>query len=372
MTARERDFRLMTLALRLAQRGRGTASPNPMVGAVVVKAGTIVGRGFHLRPGLPHAEICALRQAGVQARGATLYVTLEPCCHLRKRTPPCVPEVLRSGISRVVIAMQDPNRSVSGRGIAVLRRSGLSVTVGVARREAEEVNKAYSHWIRAKRPYVTLKAGATLDGQIATASGESRWITGRQSRREVHQLRGQTDAVLIGVGTVLSDDPALTARIGKGLSRLAPRQPLRVVVDSRLRIPFKSRILSQQNVAKTIVATTGRASAARRAALERRGVKTIMLPVVDGRVSLSALLKELGRRGVISLLLEGGSRLNGAMLRAKLVDHVRLYLAPTLLGGDDAKGLIGGDGPARLDQSMTLRHMRFRSVGSDFVVEGDV
>jgi diaminohydroxyphosphoribosylaminopyrimidine deaminase/5-amino-6-(5-phosphoribosylamino)uracil reductase len=343
-----------------------------MVGAVVVRHDTIVGQGFHLHPGLPHAEMLALRRAGVQARGATLYVTLEPCCHLNKRTPPCVPEVLHSGVSRVVIAMRDPNPSVRGKGIAALRRSGLSVSVGIARREAEEVNKAYSHWIKAKRPYVTLKAGTTLDGQIATASGESRWITGRQSRREAHRLRGQSDAVLIGVGTVLSDNPSLTARTGKRFSKLAPRQPLRVVVDSRLRIPLKSRILLQQNRAKSLVATTSLAPAARRAALERRGVETIMLPRTNGRVSLPSLLEELGRRGITSLLLEGGSELNRAMLGAKLVDHVRLHMAPALLGGDDAKGLIGGDSPARLEQSLTLRHIQLRKVGNDIVVEGDV
>ena len=372
MTVRERDDRYMTLALRLAEKGRGTASPNPMVGAVVVKNGRIVGEGFHLRPGQPHAEILALRQAGTRARGATLYVTLEPCCHLLKRTPPCVPEVLRSGINRVVIAMRDPNPSVSGRGAAVLRRAGLSVTLGIARDEAKELNQAYGHWVRTKRPYVTLKAGMTLDGQIATASGESQWISGDRSRREVHQLRSRVDAVLIGVGTVLCDDPSLTARTGAQLQKLARRQPLRIVVDSRLRIPIKARILSQQNRTRTIVATTGSAPASRQSALKRRGVETITCPTVHGRVSLSALLNELGRRGVTSLLLEGGSELNAAMLRARLVQHVRLYLAPMLLGGDDAKGVIGGKSPVRLAQAMTLRRRRIRSLGGDIVVEGDV
>lgn len=362
----------MTLALRLAEKGRGTASPNPMVGAVLVKHGAIVGWGFHRRPGLPHAEVVALRMAGKRARGATLYVTLEPCCHFKKRTPPCVPEVLRSGVRRVVIAMRDPNPAVRGRGANALRRSGLSVTLGVARREAEEVNRAYCHWVKTKRPYVTLKAGMTLDGQIATAAGESRWITGEQSRREAHQLRGQMDAVLIGVGTVLADDPSLTARIGAHLNKFAPRQPLRIVVDSRLRIPPKARVLSRQRRAKTLVATTNAAPASRRSWLEGQEVETVILPASDGRVSLPALLDELGRRGITSLLVEGGGELNAAMLRANLVHHVRLYMAPILLGGDDAKGVIGGNSPANLAQALVLRHVRVRSVGCDIVVEGDI
>ncbi|OQW34245.1 MAG: riboflavin biosynthesis protein RibD [Nitrospira sp. SG-bin1] len=362
----------MTLALRLAEKGQGTTSPNPMVGAVVVRQDKIVGRGFHLRPGTPHAEIPALRQAGKQTQGATLYVTLEPCCHLKKRTPPCVPEILRARVRRVVIAMQDPNPSVRGKGIAALRRAGLSVTVGVARSKAEELNKAYCHWIQTGRPYVTLKAGMTLDGKVATASGESRWITGELSRREVHQLRGSMDAVLVGVGTVLIDDPALTARTGTGLDKLASRQPLRIVVDSLLRTPLKAHILTQQDKAKTIIATTPAAPAVRRSQFQKKVIELLTLPVDRRRVSLSALLQELGRRGITSLLLEGGSEINAAMLKAKLVDHIRLYVAPLLLGGQNAKGVIGGESPARLGGAIALRHVITRFVGNDVVVEGDL
>lgn len=362
----------MTLALRLAAKGRGTTSPNPMVGAVVVKNGRIVGQGFHLRPGTPHAEILALRRAGTQARGATLYVTLEPCCHLQKRTPPCVPEVLRSGVSRVVIAMPDPNPAVKGRGVAALRRAGLSVTVGVARSEAERLNKAYGHWMKTGRPYVMLKAGVTLDGQLATASGESRWITGEVSRREVHQLRRSMDAVLVGVGTVLIDDPALTARTGARLDKLAPRQPLRIVVDSRLRTPLKAQVLAGQDKTKTMIATTAAAPADRRAALHKQGIEVLMVPAIHGHVSLPALFRELGRRGITSLLLEGGGEVNAAMLKAKLVDHLRLYMAPLLLGGQNAKGMIGGVSPSRLEGAIRLRHLVTRSVGNDWVVEGDL
>ncbi|MDF0673324.1 MAG: bifunctional diaminohydroxyphosphoribosylaminopyrimidine deaminase/5-amino-6-(5-phosphoribosylamino)uracil reductase RibD [Nitrospira sp.] len=372
MTSTERDLYFMTLALRLAAKGQGTTSPNPMVGALVVRQGKIIGQGFHLRPGTPHAEILALQKANNGARSATLYVTLEPCCHLKKRTPPCVPEILRSCVRRVVIAMQDPNPSVKGRGAAALRRAGLAVTVGVARSEAEELNKSYCHWMKTGRPYVILKAGMTLDGKLATATGESRWITGGSSRQEVHQLRRSVDAVLIGVGTVLADDPSLTARTGPRLDKVALRQPLRIVVDSRLRTPFNAQVLAQQGKAKTIVATTAAAPAARRSVLQKKGIEILTLPAVQGRVSLPALLKQLGRRGITSLLVEGGSEVNAAMLKAKLVDHIRLYMAPLLLGGQNAKAVIGGESPARLAGAIELRHVLIRSVGNDFVVEGDL
>jgi len=362
----------MTLALRLAAKGQGTASPNPMVGAVVVKNGRIVGQGFHRSPGQPHAELLALRLAGRRAKGATLYVTLEPCCHVKKRTAPCVPTVVRSGVKRVVIAMRDPNPSVKGRGMTLLRRAGLSVSMGVANREAEQLNKAYCHWMKTKRPYVTLKAGMTLDGQIATASGESRWITSRQSRQEVHRLRAQVDAVLIGVGTIEADDPSLTARTGRELKKLAPRQPLRIILDSRLRVSLKSQILSRQREAKTLVATTQAASVARLRMLHAKNIETIALPSLGGRVSLPALFKELGRRGITSVLVEGGSEINASMLKAKLVDHVQLYIAPALLGGNNARGIVGGRSPLRLGHALKLRHMQVRSVGPDLVVEGDL
>jgi len=366
------DLHYMKAALRLAAKGRGTTSPNPMVGALVINRGRIVGRGYHLRPGFPHAEVLALRQAKASARGGTLYVTLEPCCHLKKRTAPCVPAIVGSGIRRVVIAQRDPNPLVNGRGVAALRRGGVSLTVGVARREAEALNHAYRHWVRTKRPFVLLKAGMTLDGQIATSAGEARWITSEPSRREVHQLRAEADAVLVGVGTVLSDDPSLTARVGKRLKRLAKKQPLRVVVDSRLRTPLNARILRRADGARTLIATTGSAPAARRRALQRRGVEVLTVAHVSGRVSLPVLLRELGRRGVTSLLVEGGSEINAAMLRAKLVQRVRLYVAPSLLGGNDAKGMIGGNSPGRLTSALKLKHVHTRSLGGDLVVEGDL
>jgi diaminohydroxyphosphoribosylaminopyrimidine deaminase/5-amino-6-(5-phosphoribosylamino)uracil reductase len=362
----------MMLALRLAAKGRGTASPNPMVGAVVVNRGRIVGQGFHLRPGLPHAEIIALRRAGARAHGASLYVTLEPCCHVKKRTPPCIPAVVQSGVRRVVIAAHDPNPQVEGKGVAALRRAGVSVTVGIAKREAEALNRAYNYWIKTQCPYVILKAGMTLDGQIATASGEAKWITSHRSRQEAHQLRSQVDAVLVGIGTVLSDDPSLTARFGSKLNKLAPRQPLRIVVDSQLRVPSHARVLSNQEATKTVVATINSAPAARRRALQQRGIEVLTIARQGKRVSLRALMRELGKRGVTSLLVEGGSEMNAAMLKAKLVQRVQLYIAPTLLGGGNAKGVIGGKSPSRLAEALALRDVRTRSVGRDVVVEGDL
>ena len=362
----------MMSALRLAAKGRGTTSPNPMVGAIVVNRGRIVGQGYHLRPGLPHAEVLALRQAGPKSRGGTLYVTLEPCSHLNKRTAPCVPAIIESGVRRIVIAQRDPNPSVNGRGIAALRRAGQTITLGVARRDAEALNLAYRHWVRAKRPYVILKAGMTLDGQIATSSGEAKWITSKASRREAHQLRSQVDAVLVGVGTVRSDDPSLTARVGTQLKRLAKKQPLRVVVDSRLRTPLNANVLRRLDGAPTLVATTRAAPAARRRTFERRGIEVVVVPHVNRKVSLPALLRELGKRGITSLLVEGGAEINSAMLKAKLVQRIRLYVAPSLLGGSDAKGMIGGKSPGRLAGALKLKHVSTRSLGGDLVVEGEL
>lgn len=362
----------MTLALRLAAKGLGRTSPNPMVGAIVVSKGRIVGQAYHHAAGQSHAEVLALRQAGYLARGATLYVTLEPCSHLKKRTPPCVPAVIQSAVRRVVVAMADPNPAVSGNGLAQLRRAGLSVTVGVVRKDAEALNRAYRHWIVTKRPYVTLKAGMTLDGQIATARGESKWITGMQSRREVHRLRSSMDAVIVGIGTVLNDNPSLTARRPPGLTALAAIQPTRVVVDSALRISPAADILTQQSRAKTIIATTKAASPARRRALERLGIEVLQLPSRGGRVSLKHLLAVLGQRGIISVMVEGGGELNAAFLKSELVNHVQLYVAPTLLGGAASKGVIGGAGPRRLADAWKLKQVRTRMLGSDVVVEGDI
>jgi diaminohydroxyphosphoribosylaminopyrimidine deaminase / 5-amino-6-(5-phosphoribosylamino)uracil reductase len=367
VTATTPHLHFMTLALRLAAKGQGKTSTNPMVGALVVKNGRIVGRGYHHGPGQPHAEILALYQAGPRAKGATLYVTLEPCCHLLKRTPPCVPAVIQSGVRHVVVAMTDPNKMVKGRGIAAMRRAGITVTTGVAQEEAAQLNRAYLHWATTGRPYVILKAGMTLDGKVATAKGESRWITGPLARQEAHRLRSQVDAVVVGVGTVLKDNPTLTARVSDH-----SRQPLRVVLDSRLRTPPTATVCAKQDQAKTLIVTTSRASQSRRRPFERAGVEVLSVALKNGRVSFPALLAILGRRGITSVLIEGGGTVNASALRETLVNHVVLYLAPTLMGGQDAIGVIGDRSPRRLAQALALRHVMVRRIGEDLVVEGDL
>lgn len=360
----------MAQALRLAAKGRGRTSPNPMVGALVVSKGKIVGRGYHRRAGGPHAEVLALRQAGPRVRGATLYVTLEPCSHTDKRTAPCTPLLIQSGLRRVVVAMVDPNPHVAGRGIRALQRAGLRVEVGCGRAEAEDLNPIYCHWMRTGRPFVILKAAMTLDGKIATTTGESKWITGDTARRHVHTLRHWVDAILVGVGTVIRDNPSLTARMSASSTRLAGRQPLRVVLDSHLRLPLTARVLTNQETAKTLVATTKRASVSKRRQLEARGAEVWVLPERQGRVSLSHLLSRLGNRRISSLLVEGGGEVNGSIWRASLTDHVMLYVTPRILGGQDTKSLIGGQGPRHLTQATMLDHLRIHHVGTDLLIEG--
>jgi diaminohydroxyphosphoribosylaminopyrimidine deaminase / 5-amino-6-(5-phosphoribosylamino)uracil reductase len=368
VNAVERDRLYMAHALRLAAKGRGRTSPNPMVGAVIVSKGRIVGHGYHHRAGEAHAEILALDTAGKQARGGTLYVTLEPCCHTRKRTPPCVPVLIKSGLRRVVVAMLDPNPLVKGRGVARLRRADIEATVGCLREDAEHLNEAYIHWITTGRPLVILKAAMTIDGKIATASGESQWITGEAARRQVHRLRSEVDAVMVGIGTVLHDDPELTVR----LPSRRRRQPVRVILDSRLRIPFQAKILSTRGGGEILIATTVDASKPRIEKLQRLGATVMVVPAEHGQVSLSACLTELGRRGITSVLLEGGSEINASALRAGLVHRLQLYVAPSLLGGQDAKGLVGGLAPTSLSDATPLKEIRVKRIGVDLLIEAAV
>lgn len=372
MTRPTLDDRFMAQALRLAAKGLGATSPNPAVGALVVSRGRIVGQGYHRRAGGPHAEVVAIRQAGARARGATLYVTLEPCSHTHKRTPPCVPLIKESGIHRVVVAMVDPNPQVRGGGIRALRRAGLRVEVGCGQPQAMQLNEAYCHWIRTGQPYVILKAAMTLDGKLATASGESRWITGEAARRHVHQIRSQVDAILVGIGTVLRDNPSLTARRSGGPSRLTAHQPWRVIVDSRLRLPLKARVLTHTHRAKTIIATTDAAPTTKVEQLRARGADVVILPRNKGRVSLAALLTHLGNAQVTSLLIEGGSEVNASAWQSGLVHRVMLYVSPRILGGQNAKSMIGGQAPARLDQARPLHNLSIRPLDHDMLIEGTI
>lgn len=361
----------MTLALRLAAKGRGFTSPNPMVGAVVVSRGQIVGQGSHRKAGGPHAEVIALSQAGSRAKGGTLYVTLEPCSHVKKRTPPCVPLIVASGVRRLVAAMVDPNPQVKGSGLAQLARAGIRVDVGCLQAEATQLNEAYLHWVRTRRPFTILKAGMTLDGQIATAGGESQWITDEAARTHAHQLRAGVDAILVGIGTVLRDDPQLTARLAADPLRPFPRQPLRIVLDSRLRISLKAAVLQDQQQAHTVIATTKGASARKVARLKAQGIDVLVLPTTGGHVSLPVLWTRLGQLGITSLLVEGGSDLNAAVLRAELPQRLMCYVAPLLLGGQDAKGLFGGESPRRLQDAVSLKNLRIEPIGRDMLVQAD-
>ena len=344
-----------------------------MVGAVVVANGTVVGSGYHQRAGGPHAEIVALRQARSRSRNATLYTTLEPCCHTDKRTPPCVPAVLESGIRRVVVAMRDPNPRVAGRGIRQLRRAGLVVDVGCLGKEAARLNEVYLHWTTTGRPFVVLKAAMTLDGKIATAAGESKWITGIKARAHVHQLRRRFDVIAVGAETVLADDPQLTVRVSAA-KRSAPgiRQPLRLVFDGRLRIPFGARVLQGIEQAPTVIATTKPANPRKVERLRKMGAQVLVLPRKGTRVSLGACLQRLGQMEVTSMLVEGGGELNAAFLRERLVNRVYLYVAPALLGGQETKGLLGGRSPRLLAEIMPVSNLHIESLGEDVLITGDV
>lgn len=361
----------MARALSLAKRGKGKTNPNPMVGAVIVNHGEIVGEAFHRKAGEPHAEVLALQRAGPQARGGILYVTLEPCVHVNKRTPPCVPLLMRSGLTRVCIAMKDPNPQVAGRGIQALQRAGLSVTVGVCESEASQLNEVYRHWIRTGRPLVTLKGAMTLDGKIATKNGQSQWITGEVARKDVHRIRSQVDAIIVGIGTVLADDPDLSARGSHpGASQRRGRQPVRVVLDSRLRIPVTAKVLRWVIEQPTIVCTTSLAKKNKIQQLERQGIHVWVIPQRSNRVSLPAVLKRLGQAGLTSVLMEGGGTLNASALKAQVVDCIQLYIAPKLLGGQDALGLIGGSSPKRIQFARQIHQVRVKQLGPDFCVTG--
>ena len=369
----EQDLLFMQLALRLAARGRETVRPNPMVGAVVVVNGTVVGAGYHKRAGGRHAEIMALRQARSRSRNATLYTTLEPCCHTDKRTPPCVPAVLESGIRRVVVAMRDPNPKVAGRGIRQLRRAGLFVDVGCLGKEAAKLNEVYRHWTTTGRPFVLLKAAMTLDGKIATAGGESKWITGPKARTHVHELRCRFDVIAVGAETVLADDPQLTVRASASKRSLTGvRQPFRLIFDSRLRIPFRARVLQGIEQASTVIATTKLANPRKIERLQKMGVQVLVLPRTGTRVSLGACLQVLGIMGFTSMLVEGGGELNAAFLREGLVNRVCLYVAPALLGGQRTKGLLGGRSPRRLAEIMPVSNLHAESLGQDVLITGDM
>lgn len=351
------DSTYMALAMQLAKGTRGQTSPNPLVGAVIVREGAVVGMGAHLRAGEPHAEVHALRMAGDKAKGAVLYVTLEPCSH-HGRTPPCAEAVLQAGISRVVIAALDPNPLVAGRGAAMLQKAGIEVTIGVLEEEARRLNEVFFHYITTGLPFVTVKTASTLDGKIAAATGDSRWITGEEARQQVHELRRQHDAILVGVNTVIADDPALTARWE---GREWEKQPVRIILDSRLRTPLDARVVTDGK-APTWIVTSRLASREKQAAFAARGVQVIELEPAH-RLPIREVLQALGQRGITSLLVEGGSAVNGSLLQARAIQKVISYLSLKLAGGAGAPTAFGGTGVALMNDAILLRDLQVERVG---------
>jgi len=364
------DARHMLLALDLARKGLGTTSPNPMVGAVVVKTGKVVGQGYHRRAGKAHAEALALGMAGKKARGATLYVTLEPCVH-QGRTPPCLEAILGAGIKEVVCAMKDPDPRVNGLGISGLRKAGVNVRLGLLEGEARRLNEVYIKFTETGRPFVTLKTAMTLDGRIAAPSRESQWISGDESLRFAHELRRRADAVLVGIGTVMADDPQLTVRlVKKGIKK----GPLRVVLDSHLAIPEKAWILKEQDQARTIVATTPPCGSSPKAGrLRAMGAEVWELrKTTRGQISFPNLIKRLREEGVTSLLIEGGSRVNASALAAGVVDKVCAVVAPMLLGGGKAIPFIEDLGIQLLRGAIQLHSLKAGKMGRDILLEAYV
>ena len=361
----ESDEKFMKLALSLAEKGRGYVNPNPLVGAVIVKDGKVIGEGYHTAFGKPHAEIEAINSATEDIKGATMYVTLEPCCHQGK-TPPCTEAIIKNQLARVVVATTDPNPLVSGSGIAKLKQSNIEITVGVLEEMAKIQNEVFIHYMTTNLPFTILKYAMSLDGKIACHTGDSKWITSEKSRTDVHRLRSSVSAVVTGIGTILSDDASLNVRLidSKG------KEPHRIVVDSAARISLDAKILNLDSKSDTYIAVTEAASDEKLRKLEDYGAKIIMTKSKDGKVDLEELWKELGFLGMDSILIEAGEQLSAALLEAKLVNKIRAYIAPKIIGGTNAKSPIGGYGASSMSEVINLKSMNVTSIENDFVVEG--
>ncbi|MGC8834777.1 MAG: bifunctional diaminohydroxyphosphoribosylaminopyrimidine deaminase/5-amino-6-(5-phosphoribosylamino)uracil reductase RibD [Armatimonadota bacterium] len=356
----------MRRAIALAKRAVGRTSPNPAVGAVIVRNNQMVGCGYTHPPGGPHAEIVALHQAGELARGAVLYVTLEPCSHFG-RTPPCCQAIINSGISRVVCAMEDPFPLVNGKGVEQLKNHGIQVEIGLLREEALRVNEWYPKYVSTKIPFVTYKFAMSLDGKTATRTGDSKWISGEEARKYSHRLRRINDAVMCGIETALKDDPMLTPR-PRGRTRRG--YPLRIVVDSNARLPTSAALFKDVDISPVLVAVAETAPSERVKALRSAGAEVAVLPAKFGRVDPSALMQELGRREITSVLLEGGGTLAASLLEAGYIDKVIAFIAPIIVGGDTAPSPIGGSGADKLVDAVRIHNVTIRRMGSDVVVEG--
>lgn len=357
----------MQRALELAELGAGFVQPNPLVGAVIVRDGRIISEGYHHFYGGPHAEVDAFNNAKEDVTGATMYVTLEPCSHFGK-TPPCSHAIVEKGITRVVVGILDPNPLVAGKGIEYLQKAGIEVECGVLQEEAKRQNEAFLKYITKKEPYVIMKAAMTLDGKIASHTLSSKWVTGEIARDYVHELRHRVSGIMVGVGTVLADDPSLTTRRCHG----AGKDPIRIVVDSFARIPETARMLNQSSDAQTIIAVTEQADAEKLRRLEAMGAIIICVPSRNQRVDLNALMIELGKREIDSILLEGGSELNFAALEAGIVDKLSIFIANKVIGGNSAKTPVGGLGISEMSDAMPLDFSSVRKFGDDLLIEAYV
>ena len=361
---RQEDIEYMRRAIELAERGVGFTNPNPMVGAVIVKGGKVIGEGWHERCGEWHAERNAFRNCTVPAEGATMYVTLEPCCHYGK-TPPCTEAIIEHGVARVVIGMEDPNPLVAGKGIALLREAGIEVVCGVEEEALREQNRVFLKYISTRLPWVALKAAMTLDGKIATRTGDSKWITGAEARACVHELRHRFMAILVGIGTAVADDPLLNCRIeGRGV-----RQPIRVVVDSNARLSLESQLVQTAEEYRTIVAYTRFAPEERVKALREAGVEMLLCEEKEGLVDVRNLLELLGQFGIDSILLEGGGNLNYTFLSEGLVDELYAFVAPKIVGGMSAKTPVEGTGVEKMADAINLELKNVLNIGDDVLLK---
>jgi len=354
----------MQRAIELAKRGEGFVSPNPLVGAVIVKDGKIIGEGWHERCGELHAERNALKNCKEPTQGSTIYVTLEPCCHYG-RTPPCTKAIIEAKISRVVIGSRDPNPLVSGKGAEILRKAGIEVIEDFMRDECDKLNPIFFRYITTKLPYVSLKYAMTADGKIATYSGKSKWITNEFSRNDVHRLRKKHRAIMVGIGTVLTDNPMLNCRIENG------RNPIRIVCDSKLRIPLDCNICKTANEISTLVVSAIE-NPEKQSELEKMGVKTLILPDKNGKVDLKKLMQYLGEKSIDSVLIEGGGTLAYSALQSKIVSHIYSYIAPKIFGGENAKTPVESVGVETPDDCFKLKRTNVRELGSDILIEYDV
>ncbi|MFC1515452.1 bifunctional diaminohydroxyphosphoribosylaminopyrimidine deaminase/5-amino-6-(5-phosphoribosylamino)uracil reductase RibD [Thermodesulfobacteriota bacterium] len=363
------DQYFMEIALDLAKMGRGFTSPNPVVGAVVVKDGNVVGKGFHESVGGLHAEVNALQDAGTSAKDATLYVTLAPCNHTG-RTPPCTEKIIEAGVARVVAAMDDPNPDVKGGGMTYLESRGINVTSGVCEKRAKRLNEAFIKYVQRKRPFVIVKCATTLDGRIATKTGDSKWVSGEASRSYVHKLRHAVDAIMVGINTVKNDDPSLTTRLSDDRSGTKGRDPKRIILDTRLSISEDAKVLRLSSDSDTIVVTGGSIPGDKKARIEKQGSIVIESPPKSGRIDLDLLMDRLGAEEITSLIIEGGSRVIASAFSAGIVDKVIFFFAPKILGGDDGIPVCSGQGPELMKDSIPVKDIEVRRFGDDIMIEG--